>query len=294
MNYKRLTYVILSCFLLFSQSGLALGGEEETKINWVEGPKTVDVGENLAKLNIPAKYVFANGPDAKKLMEYFGNAVTEAEVGMVVPKDQSKSWFVLFEYDQLGYVKDNDASSLDAEGLLESIKAGTEVDNEDRKKQGEAPLKILGWDEVPHYDSKNHNVVWSFLAESEGHKIVNYNVRLLGRQGMTSVTLVADEKELASIKPELETIVKNYGYVQGKKYSDYVPGQDLVADFGLTALIAGGDGAATPAANEATNAATAAKTGFFPQLLILFKKFWFILFGVGVVGIFYKKIRKRS
>ena len=37
-------------------------------INWTKGSKTVNVGTDLAKLNLPSEYIFADGEDAKELM----------------------------------------------------------------------------------------------------------------------------------------------------------------------------------------------------------------------------------
>ena len=48
---------------------------DEPKVNWIEGPKTVDVGKDLAKLDLPGEYVFADGKDAKKLMEKMDNTI---------------------------------------------------------------------------------------------------------------------------------------------------------------------------------------------------------------------------
>lgn len=260
--------------------GYALGEEDQLKVNWISGPKTVEVGSDLAQLNLPEKYLFANGEDAKKIMEYVGNPISKQEVGIVFPDNEQKEWFILFEYDPLGYVKDDEAKDLDAEAILQSIKDGTEQANKERKDQGVAPLEIIGWDEKPHYDSKTNNLVWSILAQSGGDKVINYNTRLLGRLGVTSVTLVGDPENIKSIKLELDKILANFSYVVGKKYSDYIPGKDKVAELGLAALIAGGAGAA------------ASKLGLLAKILILFKKFWFII--LAPVFWVYKKIKNRG
>lgn len=265
----------------------ATESEDTSKINWIEGPKTVDVGNDLAKLDLPSEYVFADGNDAKKLMKEMDNAVTDREQGIVFSKDTKENWFVLFEFDPIGYVRDNDAKEIDADKLLADIKKGTEEDNKERIKNGKTTLDIIGWDEKPHYDTKTHNLVWSILANSRGEQIVNYNVRVLGRGGVTEVTLVAGKDEMTKVKPNLETIISKYSYKDGKKYTDYIKG-DKAAEIGLTALIAGGAGAG------------AAKVGLLAKILLVFKKIWIlIIVGIGgvlkkIVGIFRRKPKKDS
>lgn len=274
MLKKILTTLLIGLVIVGASpiSANATESQEMPEINWIEGPKNVDVGNDLAKLDLPEKYLFADAKDAKKLMKEMGNIVTDREQGMVVSDDTNENWYVLFEFDPIGYVKDNDAKEIDADNLLEEIKEGTEENNKERRKHGEATLDIIGWDEKPHYDQKTHNLVWSILCNSEGEKIVNYNIRVLGRGGVTEVTLVAGKNEMEMVKPKLETIVSKYSYKEGKRYTDYIKG-DKAAEIGLTALIAGGAGAG------------AAKIGLLAKILLIFKKIW-ILVIAGIGGIF--------
>ena len=242
--YKKLSYLLLILiYIVFNAQLVHANNITNSDVNWIEGPKTVDVGSDLAKLDLPEEYLFANGEDAKKLMEKIDNSSTGKEQGIVFPKDNSQNWYVLFEFDPIGYVSDSESKKINADKLLEEIKEGTEKDNEERKKKGSPTLDIIGWDEKPHYDEKTHNLVWSILADDGEGKIVNYNVRILGRGGVTEITLVAGKDEIEGLKPKLESIVSKYSYKEGKKYTDYIKG-DKVSELGLTALIAGGAGAA--------------------------------------------------
>ncbi len=249
------------------------GGQDQIQIHWTKGPSVVDVGKDLAKLNLPKGYLFANGEDAQKIMKKLGNLISGAEVGIVYP--EKGDWFILFEYDKIGYVKDNEKEDLDADELLKQLKDDNVEANKEREKLNYSPLELVGWDEKPHYDENTHNLVWSIIINSDDEKDINYNTRLLGRYGMTAVTLVADPNHINEIKPKLNMILDNFSYVDGKKYSDYVEG-DKVSKFGLLALIAGGAGVTS-------------KLGVFAKILLVFKKVWIILF-VGI-GAFYKKIK---
>jgi uncharacterized membrane-anchored protein len=257
-------FVIFTAFLLlfFSRPGLS----QPPETNWVEGPKTVDLGENIAMIELGQDYLFADAKDTRKLMASVGNPPTNHEVGLIIPKNREAGWFIVFEYRPVGYVRDTEKDAIDSDAILKSIKGGTERANKVREEKGFAPLNVLGWYEKPHYDTQSHNLVWALLAESKEGKVVNYNVRLLGRHGFMSTVLVTDPSTLAACKPEVDTIIKNFSYKSGKSYAEFVKG-DKVAQYGLTALIAGGAGAA------------AVKLGFFKILA----KFWKIV-AVAVIG----------
>lgn len=285
--FKRILTVLLVLMTVNLNPNVAYAADsaDASDINWIEGPKNVDVGSNLAQLNLPEGYVFADGKDAKKLMKEMDNSVSGIEQGIVFSSDTNENWYVLFEFDNMGYVEDNDAKKIDADKLLSQMKDGTEEDNKERRKNGKPALDVIGWDEKPHYDSSTHNLVWSVLCNSEGKEIVNYNVRILGRGGVTEVTLVADKDEMEKVKPNLETIIGKYSYKEGNRYTDYIKG-DKVAKVGLAALIAGGAGAA--------------KIGLFAKILIGLKKLWIlIIFGIGglfkgIISIFKKKSKKAN
>jgi uncharacterized membrane-anchored protein len=273
--FKKILTVLVVAIMVIANSSIVHASDSTNgtdEINWIEGPKTVDVGTDLAKLDLPEEYVFADGKDAKKLMKEMDNFITDKEQGIVFSKDEKENWFVLFEFDDIGYIKDSDSKNIDADALLADIKKGTEEDNAERRKNGKSTIDIIGWDEKPHYDPNTHNLVWSVLSTSKGEKIVNYNVRILGRGGVTEVTLVAGKDEMDKVKPKLATIISKYSYKEGKRYSDYIKG-DKAAEIGLTALIAGGAGAG------------AAKVGLLAKILLIFKKVWIIII-VAIGGLF--------
>ncbi|AGX41857.1 DUF2167 domain-containing protein [Clostridium saccharobutylicum] len=274
--FKRILTLIVVLITAMLNTGIAHAeaSVDLSKVNWIEGPKTVDVGTDLAKLDLPSEYMFANGKDTKEIMKKMDNTVSGAEQGIVFPKDDNENWYVLFEFDDIGYVEDKDANKIDADKILSQIKEGTEKDNKERRKSGKPVLDIIGWDEKPHYDANTHNLTWSVLCNSEGTQIVNYNVRILGRGGVTEVTLVADKDEMDKVKPNLETIISKYSYKEGKKYTDYIKGDKVAEVGGLAALIAGGTGVA--------------KIGIFAKILLMLKKAWMLII-VGI-GAFFKGI----
>jgi uncharacterized membrane-anchored protein len=198
-----------------------------------------------------------------------GNPTSGDELGFLAPT--SMVWFVVFEFNETGYIKDDEKDKLDADAMLKSIKEGNEYANEQRKKMGAAPLHITGWEQPPKYNPETHNLEWAIRGESEGSPIVNYNTRLLGRKGVMEVSLVVEPEKLAATLPEYQALLKDYSFQHGQSYAEYRSG-DKVATYGLAALVTGGA------------AVAAVKTGLLGSLLLIVKKAWKLVI-VAVVAV---------
>lgn len=205
-------------------------------VKWQQGPSIGNLG-GIAQVRIPAGYVFADGDDTRVLMEAMQNPTSGREIGFVAPA--GLDWFVVFEFDNVGYVRDDEKNSLDADAMLESIKKGTEASNRERRKRGWPTLTILGWEQKPRYNEKTHNLEWAIRGESESQAVVNYNTRLLGRSGIMRVTLVTDPAMLSPTLPKFKDVLAEYDFERGHKYAEFRQG-DKVAKYGLTALVVGG------------------------------------------------------
>ncbi len=226
------------------------------ELNWLVGPTAVKVGEH-AKLTVPDGFMFLEPAETSKFQELTENP-TNGRESLIAPIDLR--WFGLFDFEDIGYVKDDE--EIDAEALLESFKAGTEAGNEERRKRGWAELTITGWRFEPRYDPQTQRLEWAIEAVSENLPVVNFNTRLLGRRGVTAVTLVADPAALDQAVTEFKQVLTGFNYQDGETYADVQEG-DKMAEYGLAALIAGG------------GAAIAAKSG-------LLKGLWKFIAAAGV------------
>ncbi len=257
----------------------------ESDVQFTHGPATVELGDDVAQLQVPEGYLFADAATTRKLMERMGNPPSDREVGLITPADrEGSSWYVVFEYDPSGYVRDDEKDEIDAKELLDNISESTEAANKQRQKMGFAPLHVSGWLEEPHYDSLSHNLVWSMEATEEGtgERVANYNTRYLGRRGVMSVTVATDPSSLAGDLPEVNQVLSGFSYKPGSRYADFVSG-DKVAKYGLTALIAGGAGAA------------AVKLGLFGVLAKFLGKAWkLVVAGLAALGAAVKRIFGRK
>lgn len=231
-------------------------------LHWVHGPKAVHIGLR-ANLQVPAGYKFLASVDAKKFEELTHNIPEENEY---IVSPEKGSWFGVFHFDDIGYVKDT--KTIDADEVLATVKRGTEEGNKERKARGWATMSVTGWRFPPRYDKVNKRLEWAIDArDSTGEITTNYNTRILGRNGAMSVVLVADPKQLDAAVVDLKTLLNGFTYVPDQAYGAYREG-DKIAEYGLAGLITGGA------------VAVAAKSG-------ILMKFWkLIVIGfVAVIGV---------
>lgn len=265
--------LLLSSALSLAQDESATQDDNARKVwesvKWQNGPCSVNLG-GVAELRVPIGYIFAGGADTKKLMEVMGNIPSDEEVGFLSPSESD--WFVVYEFSEVGYIKDDEKNSLDADALLKTIQKSTVEGNKIRKKRGFPSMLNITWLDKPHYDEATHNLEWAIQGEDDtGSTFVNHNTRMLGRKGMMVVTLVADPSNITAVMPDYQASLKDFSFKAGNTYAEFKQG-DKLASYGLTALVAGG----------AT--AVAVKTG-------LFKYLWkFIVFIFIGLSAFFKKI----
>ena len=242
----RSLFLMLSIVLLLgASSALAQDANEEEgpMLDFQQGPGTFPIGEGLAEIELGEDFVFLDRRGTERLLQLTENPLSGTEQATILPASDAEQWFVIFEWDEIGYVPD-DESNLDPDGLLDSIKQGTETANAEREKMGWSTMEILGWYDAPRYDEETHNLTWAVSAESDGSKNVNRVVKVLGRRGVMTVTLVASPDELPLADPQLAGLLGDYHFQQGNTYAEYLPGKDKLAEFGLAALVVGGAGAA--------------------------------------------------
>jgi uncharacterized membrane-anchored protein len=228
-----------------------------------------DLG-NVADIAIPEGYRFTGVDGTKKLMSMFGNRISHKEMGTLAP--ESLEWFVVFEFDKVGYVKDDEKDELvgAADELLEVFKKGQAQDNERRRDAGMETLSVVGWAKEPFYNEETNNLEWALkLRDASGNISVNYKTKLLGRNGVMESVLVCEAAALEQILPTYQGLIVDFAFVQGNSYAEYKKG-DKIADVGLKALIVGG------------GAFVAAKLGLFGVLFKFLGKIWIVLVAAAV------------
>ena len=274
---KKLQLLLVSIiFLTFPLSVFAEG--EQVELKWINGPTDVDLGENLATLKIKENFSYINKEDTITFNENIGNYINGTEIGFVFPYDPNETWFIVFEYDEVGHIEDADSEKIDADAILNSFRQGNDEYNKTLVEQGLPTTEIVGWDEKPSFDKETNNLTWAMLFSTEGEESVNYNTRILTRKGYISAILVADSSELEDLKPVLKDVLAGLEIKNGEKYADFDPSVDEVSSLGLAGLIAGGVGA------------VAVKKGLLAGAILLFKKFFVVIIAAVVaVGAWLRK-----
>ena len=217
------------------------------------GPARQDIG-GRAEITVPEGHVATNGDGSRTILKLCGNLTGENEVGLFAP--ESFNWFVTFDWDDIGYVKDDEKDKLDATKMLAAMQEGNAEVNKIKKEQGLGTFTITGFDVPPNYNPETNNLEWALRLKDDasGQSTVNYNVKVLGREGVMVVTLVCDPSDLTALLPEFRKHLATFGFTEGHKYAEFKKG-DKIAKIGLSALVVGG------------GLAIAAKTGLLKKLI---------------------------
>lgn len=230
----------------------------EDAVGWQTG--AVSVGDGAVALALGPGDRYAPPADASRILEAWGNPPDPDTLGLWLPEGAhlfgDGSWAVLITLQRDGWVDDADASSLDYGELLGSMQAAERESAAARRSAGLEGLELVGWAEPPRYDPGPRVLYWATTIRADsGHETLNYDVRVLGRRGVLSLNALSSVDQLPQVKGEMERIRTAATFTEGHRYTDYLPGVDEKAAYGLAALVAGG--------------AVAAKTGLFKGLLAL-------------------------
>ncbi len=215
----------------------------EQTLNYQKG--TIALGSGMATLNVPDGFAYLNSDDASKVLtELWGNPEREV-LGMLVPEGKGvsgdDSWAFVIQYEDMGYVEDEDADDMDYSELLEQMKKDEVAENEERQKLGYDPIHTVGWASTPFYDSKNKVLHWAYelkFGEAEENTL-NYNIRVLGRNGVLVLNAVGNMSQLEEIKPFIEPVRMSAVYEDGHKYEQFDSKVDDVAAYTVGGLVAG-------------------------------------------------------
>jgi uncharacterized membrane-anchored protein len=236
----------------------------------------IELPNKKATLRLGGNYRYLDPGETNKLLVAWGNPPDAETQGAIVANDvepmSEEGWAVILTYVDEGHVDDSDAAKTDYDELLKNMKEGTEQENEARKQAGYGSIELVGWAEPPHYDSAAKKLYWAqdLKFEGSGGNTLNYDVRVLGREGVLSMLAVASMSQLEQVRRDMKPLIEVAEFNEGHRYADFNSKTDRVAEYGLAALIAGG---------------LAAKTGLLAKLgvfLLAFKKFIFI--GLAALG----------
>ena len=234
---------------------------------------TITLAGGIGTLVAPEKFGYLNPEQTRFVIEdMWGNPDGKGTLGMLIPDEPSvlddAGWAFIITYEEMGYVKDDDADDIDYDDLLEELQADIKTENEERAKLGYESYELIGWASSPYYDTERKVLHWAKeirCGESEFNTL-NYNIRVLGRKGVLMLNAVATMDQLQLVKDNINPVLASFQYADGNKYSDFNPELDEVAAWTIGGLVAG---------------KVLAKAGFFALILKNIKLIFIALAAAG-------------
>jgi uncharacterized membrane-anchored protein len=246
----------------------------------------IAIPDAKATLHLGGRYYFVPAGQAKEVVtKIWGNPPDMADdvLGIVFERNATiydNVWGAVVTFEKTGYVSDKDASSQDYNALIAQIRNNEAESNAQRKKAGFASFHLIGWAQQPTYNPTNHSLVWARDIQFSDSKTdtLNYDVRLLGREGVLSLNMVSQMPHLNDVRAAAATFARSATFAKGAAYADYDASTDKTAEYGLAGLVAAGVGVAA-----------VKKLGLAAVLLAFGKKFVILLLAGGAAAWRYAK-----
>lgn len=254
-----------------------LNAEQQAYLAWAENfeknlhPQTgkIALANGVATLDVPDNFYYLSPEESEKVLaEAWGNPPGQTTLGMLFPAGASpldgQTWGVTIQYEEDGYVSDENAGDINYDELLTQMQSDVRESNKQRQQAGYEAIDLVGWATSPRYNPDTHKMYWAKelkFGDDEEHTL-NYNIRLLGRQGVLVLNFIASMPQLPDIERSLNEVLDIAEFDQGNRYEDFNPELDKVAAYGIGALVAG---------------KVLAKTGLIAAALIFLKKFGVII-----------------
>lgn len=234
--------------------------EKRDSLNWIKGPATIKhLDQGLIKIDEYQSALI--GEDARQMIYWINGVQFNIDVFV-----EDALGYTDYTFDNSGYVKLDDWKDINPEKFLKELNSGMEESNKMREEKGFNTVLETVWFRQPTLNKEKNTVSYATnVSFSDGNNSINAAVLILGRYGYAEATIVAtieDFKEYGNLL--IDEVIDDYSFVQEKKYSNFTTG-DKVAAAGIAGLLAGSLGI------------KAFKTGGLAALLLLAKKFWFIL-----------------
>lgn len=225
----------------------------------------ISLKNGIAEIQVPEGFKYLDAPQSNYVISsLWGNPDSESSLGMLFPESMGPmdldSWAFNIQYDEMGYVEDDDAEEIDYDELLVEMQSEASELNAERMQDGYEPISLVGWAAKPYYDQDKHILHWAKELKFGEEEIntLNYNVRVLGRKGVLVLNAIASIDDLEVVNQNIDRVTDIVKFSDGNAYSDFNPTVDKVAAYSIGGLVAG---------------KVLAKAGFFALLL----KFWKII-----------------
>lgn len=241
--------------VILSLSGMAVFSQEEdydAKMDSIEKTFTFEHGtiklqNGVGSIVIPEGFKYLNAAQSERvIVDLWGNPKSEnLTLGMILPEKQGvldeDGYVFNVQYDEIGFVKDDDADDIDYADLLKQMRDDVVEENKGRVKEGYEPITVVGWAATPFYDKDKKILHWAKEIKFGNQEVntLNYNVRVLGRKGVLVLNAIASKPNLPLVKRDIQKVLDIVKFNDGYQYKDFDPGVDEVAAWTIGGLVAG-------------------------------------------------------
>ena len=284
---RAIIFVVVAALAIAASANAWAQGQQQTREQLLQAmtkaagelkPQSgsIVLANGIAKVDASRLQYLSPADTQKLLVDVWRNppGAGRGNLGALVPKGfdplQDESWAIIISYADDGHVSDEDAEKIDYADLLKDMQAATREANEERRKQGYPEMQLVGWARPPFYDKAQHKLHWAKQLRTQGSDNLNYNVRVLGREGVLVLNFIAPMESLQEIERSIPGVLADVNFTDGNRYDQFNAGTDKMAEYGIAALIAG---------------VALKKVGFFAGLIgiiLAAKKFLII----GAIGLF--------
>jgi uncharacterized membrane-anchored protein len=238
---------------------------------------TIELEGGVASVVLPEGFKYLNKEQSNRVLEdLWGNPKDSRVLGMIFREADGvmmdSSYAFVISYEDMGYVKDDDAGDMDYDELMKQMQTEEVEDNKQREAMGYGPAYIIGWAAKPFYDKERKILHWAKeikFGDDATSNTLNYDVRVLGRKGVLVLQAVAGMSELGLVQEHIGDVLGIVQFKDGYKYEQFDSNVDEVAAWTIGGLVAG---------------KVLLKAGLFAGLLKLLVGLWKPL-AIGVVAL---------
>lgn len=206
----------------------------------------VPIADGVAQLTIPAGFKFLNAEQSKYIISEVWHQSPQPDLtGMLFPQSadplNKNSYAVIINYEPRGFVRDIDAGRIDYDKVLQNLQRDEADDNAERKTMGYPAVHLVSWVQKPVYDKAFNELSWAKevqVGKNNAH-ILSYNIRVLGRNGIISMSAEGSTDDLALLNSDMSKVLHMASFTNGNRYTDFNIHTDKVAAWTIGTLVTG-------------------------------------------------------
>jgi uncharacterized membrane-anchored protein len=281
MRLSTVVFQSIAIAALLSARPLEAQIDASGTVLWTHGPAVGRLGD-VAEVEVPSLCKFTDARGTAGFLQATGELWTGRELGVLIchaAPDDEGAWYVLFTHNAIGFVRDDEKSSLDPDRLLAGLRhTNDSLDDLRRQRGGAQGADIIGWKQLPTYDPLTHTLTWATRLrerDTSAAEAVSHATRILGRRGAMNIDFAADSAHEEAAVAMFAEILSGFSFVSGQQYSDWRRG-DRTSDYGLTTLVVGTSGKEHSRIDDVRHG--------LAVLLVLARKRFVIIVATGLVG----------